>query len=59
MNVQTNMHICEVVDKELKRTATLMISMFDQRELYEPCILIQISSKLLEKWGSYGHLKNS
>ena len=31
MNVQTNMHICEVVDKELKGTATLMISMFDQK----------------------------
>ena len=32
-------------------------NMFYQRELYEPCILIQVSSKLVEKWESYGHLK--
>ena len=43
----------------LKGTATLMISMFYQKELYEPRILIQISSKSVEKWASYGHLKNS
>ena len=33
--------------------------MFYQKELYEPWILIQVSSKLVEKWASYGHLKNS
>ena len=33
--------------------------MFYQKELYEPWILIQVSSKLVEKWGSNGHLKNS
>ena len=43
----------------LKGTATLMISMFYQKDLYDPCILIQVSSKSVEKWGSYGHLKNS
>ena len=43
----------------LKGTATLMISMFYQKELYEPLILIQVSSKSVEKWTSYGHLKNS
>ena len=45
--------------QELKGTATLMISMFYQKELYEPWILIQVSSKSGEKWASYGHLKNS
>ena len=30
-----------------------------QKELYEPLILIQVSSKSVEKWASYGHLKNS
>ena len=43
----------------LKGTATLIISMFYQKELYEPWILIQLSSKSVEKWASYGHLKNS
>ena len=33
--------------------------MLYQKELYEPWFLIQVSSKLVEKWGSYGHLKNS
>ena len=33
--------------------------MFCQKELYEPWILIQVSSKSVEKWLSYGHLKNS
>ena len=33
--------------------------MFYQKELYEPWILIQLSSKMVEKWASYGHLKNS
>ena len=36
-----------------------MISMFYQKELYEPYILIPVSSKSVEKWASYGHLKNS
>ena len=43
----------------LKGTATLMISMFYQKELYRPWILIQVSSKSVEKWASYWHLKNS
>ena len=43
----------------LKGTATLMISMFCQKELYEPWFLIQVSSKSVEQWASYGHLKNS
>ena len=43
----------------LKGTATLMISMFYQKELYEPWILIQVSSKSDEKCASYGHLKNA
>ena len=30
-----------------------------QTELYEPIILMQVSSKSVEKWASYGHLKNS
>ena len=47
------MHFTQYV--HLKGTATLMISMFYQKELYEPWILIQVSSKLVEKWGSYGH----
>ena len=32
----------------LKGTAILMISMFYQKELYEPWILIQVSSKWVE-----------
>ena len=43
----------------LKGRATLNISMLNQKELYEPCILIQVSSKSVEKWTCYGHLKNS
>ena len=43
----------------LKGTATLMISMFHQKELYKPWPLIQIWPILVEKWASYGHLKNS
>ena len=43
----------------LKGTATLMISMFYQKELFEPRILIQVPSKSVEKHGSNGHLKNS
>ena len=43
----------------LKGTATLMISMFAQKELFEPKILIQVSPKSVEKWGSNTHLKNS
>ena len=30
-----------------------------QKELYEPRSLIQVSSKSVEKWASYRHLKNS
>ena len=43
----------------LKGTTTLTISMFNQNKLYEQRILTQVSSKLVEKWGSNGHLKNS
>ena len=35
-------------DATLKGTATLIISMFYQKELYEPWILIQVSSKSVE-----------
>ena len=40
----------------LKGTATLMISMFDMKELYEPLILIPVSSKSVGKYGSCGRL---
>ena len=40
----------------LKGTATLMISMFYLKELSEPWILIPVSSKSVETYGSYGHL---
>ena len=36
-----------------------VMSMFYQKELYEPWILLQVSSKSVEKWASYGHSKNS
>ena len=39
--------------------ATLMITMFYQKELFETWILVQVSSKSVEKWGSYGHKKKS
>ena len=42
------------MSKTLKGTATLMISMFYQKELCEPCILIQASSKSSEEWANYG-----
>ena len=42
--------------KILKGTATLMISVFYMRELSEPWILIPVSSKSVEKYGSYGRL---
>ena len=37
----------------LKGTATLMISMFNMKELSEPSILIPVSSKSFTKYGSY------
>ena len=40
----------------LKGTATLMISMFYRKELSEPWILIPVSSKSVEKYGSNGRL---
>ena len=43
----------------LKGTATLMISMFYMKELSEPWILIPVSSKSDEKYGSYGRLNIS
>ena len=42
-------------DGELKGTATLVISLFQKKELNKPWILIQVSSKLVEK----GCFKNS
>ena len=40
----------------LKGTATLLISLFYMKELYEPWILIPVSSKSVEKYGSCGRL---
>ena len=40
----------------LKGTATLMISIFYMKERYEPLIFIPVSSKSVEKYGSYGCL---
>ena len=40
----------------LKRTATLMMSIFYMKELSEPWILIPASSKSVKKYGSYGRL---
>ena len=40
------------LSKALKGTATLIKSIFYQKELYEPLILIQKSSKSVEKWES-------
>ena len=40
----------------LKGTATLIINMLDMKDLNKPCILIPVSSKSVEKCGSYGRL---
>ena len=40
----------------LKGTATLMITMFYMENLNKPCILIPVSSKSVEKYGSCGRL---
>ena len=40
----------------LKRTATLIVSMFYMKSLYEPWILIPVSSESVEKYGSYARL---
>ena len=40
----------------LKGTETLMIIVLYMKELYEPWILIPVSSKSVEKYGSYGRL---
>ena len=40
----------------LTGTSTLMIGVFYMKELYEPWILIPVSSKSVEKYGSRGHL---
>ena len=42
----------------LKRTTTLMKSLFYKKELCKSWILIPVSSKSVEKWGNYGRLKN-
>ena len=39
-----------------KGTETLVISMFFMKELYEPWILLLVSSKSVEKYGSYERL---
>ena len=39
-----------------KGTATLVISMCYMKELFEPWILIPVSSKSVEQYGSYGRL---
>ena len=41
---------------KLKGTATLMISIFYMKGLSEPRILIPVSLKSVEKYGSYGRL---
>ena len=33
-----------------------MITLFYMKDLYKPCILIPVSSKLVEKYGSCGRL---
>ena len=43
----------------LKWTATLIISLFYNKEHYKTWGLIPVSSKYVEKLGSYGHLKIS
>ena len=43
----------------LKGNAALILSIFYKKELLKPWILISVSSKSGEKWGSYGRLKNS
>ena len=40
----------------IKGTATLMITMLNMKDLNEPWILIPVSSKSVEKCGSYGCL---
>ena len=42
--------------KELKRTATLIITIFYMKDHNKPCILIPVSSKSVEKCGSCGRL---
>ena len=42
----------------LKGTATLLISILYMKALYKPWILMPVSSKLVEKNGSYGRLNN-
>ena len=44
------------INSFLKGTATLMISLFDMKELYLPWILKPVSSKSVEKYGSCGRL---
>ena len=44
------------ISSYLKGAATLMITMFHMEDLYIPCILISVSSKSVEKYGSCGHL---
>ena len=41
---------------QLKGTATLIVSMFYMKELYEPSILIPVSSESVEKYENYGRL---
>ena len=45
-----------LVFKGLKGTATLMITMFYMKDLNKPGILLQVSSKSVEKCRSYGRL---
>ena len=43
----------------LKGTATLMITLVYMKDLNKPLILIPVSSKSVEKYGSCGHLNIS
>ena len=49
-------HVVQIQRTNLKGTATLMIGMFYMKDLFESWILIPVSSKSVQKYGSCGHL---
>ena len=53
-NILLCLHVCQQIMYCLKGTATLMISMFYQKERYEPWILILASSKSVENGQAMG-----
>ena len=55
-SISSKLHGFRAAKGSLKGTATLVISIFHMKEIYERWILIPVSSKSVEKYGNCGRL---